>query len=249
MNKRALLVAVVAAFVGFTMLNMYMGRFEKEALGGEPVPVLMAVQDIPLGTVLSNEMLGVRAIPARFLEERHVKKENLERIIGVRVSSSVKANEALLWTDLASGAVGQRRIEDFLQPGTRGVTVPVDKGASALLSPGQRIDISLTKLGGGEMQNVLLMQNLIVIAVGGSTENRARGSNMITVAVSPRQASFLMLAGQTGSLTATLRNNIDFASPDLPPVPERSLIEQEQIRTVLRRAPSAPTPRALPGRI
>lgn len=235
-NKRLLLISVGAAAAGFALLSWYIAKFEETALGGRPVEVLIAIQDISVGTTLTAEMLGVREIPSRFLEERHVERDNQERIMGVRVSSAVKANESLLWTDLASG-VGSRRIEDFLQPGTRGVTIAVDRGSAPLLSPGSRIDLNLTTPVGGQMQTMVLMQNLIVIAVGGESSPDARGSNMVTVAVSPKQASFLTIAGQTGRLSALLRNRIDFSEPDIAPVPQSNVIEREQIRQVIRRVP------------
>lgn len=237
-SRRLLIISIATGVLGVVMLNWYMNRFERKALGGDPVEILIAIQDIPTGTALTAEMLGVRAVPSMYVEERHVERENQARILGVRITSEVKANEALLWTDFSSG-VGSRRIRDFLQPGTRGVTIPVDAGSAPLLSPGSRIDLSLTTPVAGQLQTMMLMQNLIVIAVGGRSDPEARGSNMVTVAVSPRQASFLTIASQTGRLTALLRNNVDLSQPDVAPVPQSSVIEREKIREVIRRVPAS----------
>ena len=58
MNKAALLAAAVAALIGIALLWLYMERFEEEASGGTPVAVVMATQDIPLGTTFQFRALG-----------------------------------------------------------------------------------------------------------------------------------------------------------------------------------------------
>src|SRR5215475_10645190 len=108
MNRKALIAALAAAAIGIAMLFLYMKRFEDEASGGAPVMVLMATQDIPLGAQLSESMIGQRPLPARFVEERHIRAQDFRRVVGFRVSMGIKANESILWSDLATTSEQRR---------------------------------------------------------------------------------------------------------------------------------------------
>src|SRR5687768_13946326 len=102
MNAKALLAALAAAAAGIVMLFLYMQRFEHEASGGAPVQVITAIQNIPMGTAITEAMLGSRELPQAYVENRHILRADVHQIIGVRVTSGVRADETLLWTDLAT---------------------------------------------------------------------------------------------------------------------------------------------------
>ena len=108
MNRTAILAALVAAAVGVGLLLLYMKRFEEEKSGGVPVRVLMARTDIPLGAQITETMLAERDLPSSYVEERHIRAEDAQRIIGIRVSMGVKANSSILWTDLATTSEQRR---------------------------------------------------------------------------------------------------------------------------------------------
>ena len=63
MNRTALLASVVVALVGVALFGLYMKRFEDEVRGGEPIPVLIATQDLR-AALITNE-----GRPARFPDE------------------------------------------------------------------------------------------------------------------------------------------------------------------------------------
>ena len=249
MSRFAFLIGIIAAASGVGSLYLYMQRFEAEVTGGDAVTILMAIEDIPLGSRIREDTLAGRTIPARYVEERHVRIGDLQRIVGIRVTSTVKANEALLWTDLASSAVGSRRVEQFLQEGMRALTVNGDGASSSLLAPGNRIDIFLTTSGNEGRQTLLLLQNVIVIAVGGQvgTEGTQIGGRSgygggVTLSVLPRQASYLTLAQRTGSLTFAIRSSNETGIiQNPPPTTVADLRDEEQIREIRTRAP-APAP-------
>ena len=67
MNRKALVAALIIALIGVALLLLYKKRFEDKVSGGAPVAVLMAVQDILLGTVLTDRMLGVRYMPEAYV--------------------------------------------------------------------------------------------------------------------------------------------------------------------------------------
>jgi len=251
MNKKALLAAATAALIGLGMLWLYMKRFEEEASGGPPVAVLMATQDIPLGSTLTEEMIGIRNLPAAYVEERHIRAADAQRIIGVRVSMGVKANESLLWTDLATTAQQRRDLSGLVRNGMRAVTIRADATSAfgGLLRPGDRVDVLLTsgrRRGERERVTIPLLQSVIVLAVGRDTgaeeigrddrDSFFRRFNEVTLSVTVEQAQVLTYADQTGILTLVLRNPDDIAILDgLPETTQGDILEPEQRARLLRR--------------
>lgn len=253
MNKAALLAAAAAALLGLGMLWLYMKRFEAEASGGPPVAVVMASQDIPLGATLTEEMLGLRNLPASYVEERHIRAADAQRIIGVRVSMGVKANESLLWTDLATTSQQRRDLSGLVRNGMRAVTIRADTTSAfgGLLRPGDRVDLLLTTSRDGTAEGnkvtIPLLQNVIVLAVGKDTgieevDGRRRSErrfNEVTLSVTVEQAQILTLAGSSGNITLTLRNPDDIAILEgLPETTRNDILESERRARLLRREQS-----------
>ena len=97
MNRKALFVAAVSAALGLILLFFYQHRFETEAAGGRPVPVLFAVQEIAMGEQLTEAKLGVRNIPEAYLEERHIRRQDLRRVVGVGGAATIPAHHPVRW--------------------------------------------------------------------------------------------------------------------------------------------------------
>ncbi|MEM9190054.1 MAG: Flp pilus assembly protein CpaB [Myxococcota bacterium] len=250
MNKKALIAAAIAALLGLGMLWLYMKRFEAEASGGPPVSVLMATQDIPLGTILTADMLGVREVPSSYLEERHIRASDAQRIIGIRVSMGVRANESVLWTDLSTTAQQRRDLSGLVRNGMRAITIRADVTSAfgGLLRPGNRVDVLLTATRGpNDYVTLPLLQNVLVLAVGRDTGSRGNSEREedqfeeITLSVTVEQAQILTFSGRAvGRLTLILRNDEDLAILEELPETDRNDILEEQVRRRLwRREPEA----------
>lgn len=261
MNRKALIAAGIAALAGLGMLFLYMKRFEAEASGGAPVMVLMATQDIPLGAAITREMVGARPLPSAYLEERHIRSADAERIYGIRVSMGVKANESVLWTDLATTSEQRRDLSALVRSGQRAITVRAGATSSfgGMLRPGDRVDVLLTAdrpgaglAGVGDLVmsrvTIPLLQNLLVLAVGRDTggEDAAPGArptgrpgvqlNQVTLSATVAQSQTLTYAADRGQLTLILRNPDDIAIIDgLPETSARDILEPERRAVLLRR--------------
>lgn len=241
--KKALVAAFTLAFVGVALLLIYKQRFEEQASGGAPVAVLMATQDIPLGTVLTDRVLGVRQIPEAYVEFRHIRAEDASRIIGVRVSLEVKANESILWTDLATTSGEQRNLSSLVRSGMRAITIRADASSAfgGLLRPGDRVDAFLTVSPDDGADNgrvtIPLLQNVIVLAVGqdtgafqdGRPRARSASSHQVTLSVTVSQAQLVAFAQDRGRLNLVLRNPDDIAVvEDLPETTVEDILEAER---------------------
>lgn len=215
MKRAAMIGATLATTVGVVALILYQERFEQEASGGAPIPVLVAAEDLPLGTVLTDEMLAVRDLPESYVEPRHIPAAEANRVIGLRISSAVRANESLLWTDLANSE--QRRdLSALVQDGMRAFTIRADPTASfgGLLRPGDRVDVLLTVEQGGGHETAPIAQNLLVLAAGRDLGGRSSSAtpgevNQITLSVTLEQSQILALAQERGEIHLVLRNPDD----------------------------------------
>ena len=258
MNTKALIIAIGAAALGLVLLLLYKQRFEAEASGGVPVRVLIAVQDIPLGAALAENMMGYRLIPQAYLEDRFIRYSDVRRIIGVRVSNGLRANQTVMWTDLATASDARRDLSSLVSTGMRAITVRADitNSFGGLLRPGDRVDVlgTLSRTGGeGDRVTIPLLQNVLVLAAGRDTGGEAQRQTVngtgtasnapveisqITLSVSMEEAQLLTYAADRGGaggrhtgLTLVLRNPEDIAI--LEGVPETNI---EDIFEPTRRA-------------
>jgi pilus assembly protein CpaB len=250
----ALLIAVGAGVAGIALLYAHMRSFEKEASGGDPVPVLIASKEIPLGAAITEEMLAVRDLPEAYVEERHIRVADSRKVIGVRVNTAVQANESLLWSDLATGGA-RRNLSGLIQSGKRAVTVRGEDGTlNSLVRPGDRVDLLLTAERGTQAVTVPLLQNLLVLAVGDDLGNGTEGAttpsnysrNAVTLGVTLAQAQLISIATSRGKLTPVLRNPADIAViDDLPETTAADLMIAEKLadpRARSHRTEKPPTP-------
>lgn len=233
MKSRALLVAIACAVVGLALVFFYMQSFEAEASGGAPIEILVARLDIPLGAQVDPAtMLMTRAIPEAYIEQRHVRASDAERIRGIRIVGGVRANEALLWTDLATMSDSARDLSGLVRSGMRAITISADQQATfgGLVRPGDRVDVLLTLdrptvNGGEERVTVPLLQSLIVLAAGQDTgmiqrvsqQTGARAQQQmqnVTLSATVEQAQMIAFATQRGRLTLILRNPDDIPVVD-----------------------------------
>jgi hypothetical protein len=59
-------------------------------------------------------MMGVSAIPQAYLEDRFIRYSDVRRIIGVRVSNGLRANQTVMWTDLATASDARRDLSSLV---------------------------------------------------------------------------------------------------------------------------------------
>ncbi len=216
MNKTPLLVALTAAVAAAAVGHLYLTRLEAETSGGRKVAVLMASEDVALGSTLAEKSLAVRDVPEAYLDARHVRATDAKKIVGARVSTALRANDSVLWSDVSSGG-STRMLSTLVERGMRAVAI---EGKSTdfdgLLRPGDRVDVLFTANQSEQPgSTVTLLQNLLVLSVGGSivktTEAQSKLSRggTVTLSASVEDAQVLTQAKERGRLSLTVRNADD----------------------------------------
>ncbi|GAC1364552.1 MAG: hypothetical protein NVS3B10_11710 [Polyangiales bacterium] len=224
MNRPALVAALLMALLGAFLLFAYMRRFEDEASGGAPVKVLVARKQIEPGTLVTEDLLATRVVPIAYVETRAVREAEKSRILGLRMATPVQANQSMMWTDLAIAADDRRDLSSLVQPGMRAVAIRAmnDDKSFALMRPGDRVDVvatlpveGQTAASNQQRQSILLLQNIIVLAVGLDTSidpskaNNDQRELLLNVSVNVPEAQLLALAQEKGRLSVALRNPDD----------------------------------------
>jgi len=239
MNRIAMLASVAVAALGCVLLAVYVRQFQREARGGDSVELLATRQNVAVGVPLTEQMLVVRPLPENYIEDRQVLASDLPRVLGVRASIDLEANQTLLWTDLATTPRDRSSFSSRIPRGMRAMSVAgVGRRAfSNLMRPGDRVDVLLTKAKPGPEAKVVtlpLLQNLLVLAVGisfGATDEEPSpiGSDSVTLLVTIDQASLLAQARRDGALSLVLRNEDDLEiNEGLTETDDSDVLEQEK---------------------
>ena len=220
MNRRALFIAVVVGVLGFVLLVLYQRRFEQEASGGEKVRLLMAVTRVERGKQITEDAIAVREIPLAYVDERAIRESEKNKILGLKVGTTVKEQQLLLWSDLMT-ADERKDLSSLVLPGYRAVSIHVSKDDSSvqMIRPGDYVDvIGVLGTGGGEAKNaVVLLQRVLVLAIGADTNVAAAderkqtygNDNLLTLSLTLTEAQVLALAAERGRLAVAVRHPDD----------------------------------------
>lgn len=250
-SRKALLGAVIVAVLGTVVLLLYLRRFEEEVSGGGRVAVLGLLKPVARGELITDDVLTVFEIPLAYVERRTVRQIDRQKVIGVRAASALVAQDTLLWGDLALSNEN-RDLASLIQPGKRAVTVRAsesgsDPAGNGLVRPGDYVDVVVTlhDVGdGSSLSSVVLLQRVLVLAVGSETQvlgagdapaaHAAYGSQReLTLSLKMEEVQLLSLARQRGTLSVALRGPADHKIVEsIPDVALSSLYDKVMRETV-----------------
>jgi pilus assembly protein CpaB len=189
---------------------------EAERIAHRMVKVVVASRDVARGEPIGTDRFAIREIPDEYLHAAAIRPDRFNQFVGQRLGASLKAGEPLLELHLESAAAV---FSSTLPNGNRALTTEVDEvnSISGMLRPSDRIDLIVTarpSSNGGSETTFPLLSNVEVLATGQVTRKRdansqARTYTTITLSVSPEDADRIVVAKNSGKLTAVLRNPDD----------------------------------------
>ncbi len=235
-QKIILLAALLAGIAAFVLskrnFETFKTKFEAQFAR---VRVIAAARNLPVGTVLTKNDIGVADVFAKAIAGRPVLPDDYTEIVGKKTRVFINEGLAILWTDIDIPYGGVGGLSGMIKPGERALAIPADSIAavSGHVKPNDHVDIigtftfpAAAKGGGasgGQLSDTItltILQDVTVLATGHITSRRPSemqsgadrmGSqySSVTVGVTPREAEVLVFAHQKGRLTLSLRNRED----------------------------------------
>jgi pilus assembly protein CpaB len=207
-----------AIYFASTYFEQFEARMASQNQGPKTVNVIVAKTPLPYGTVIvPNQHLrwqpwpedslpeGVFTEAEALIGDDSMEPEERRRV----VLRQIEPGEPILKSKV-SGFGASQRMAMQLSEGKRAFTIRIDavSGVAGFISPGDRVDIMMTRNTQGGLESVVILKGIQVIAVDHETNqqaNRPKVARTATVEVTPTQAQKLALAQQLGRLSLTLR--------------------------------------------
>jgi pilus assembly protein CpaB len=209
----ALAIGLLAAVATRSFLSTQVAEIEARGKH-QMVDVVVAKTDMAKDSVVTNQNLAVRHIPLEYAHSGAVKPSEFKLIDGKPIAYKIGAGEMIMWSQMAG-----KRAPTFsarLETGQRAITVVVDEinSISGMLEPGDLIDLMFTIDRDGKKVVLPLLQSMQVMATGQRSVDDAKSGERVqfatvTLNATPDQAKNIIIARETGKLTALLRNPDD----------------------------------------
>ncbi len=205
----ALAVGLLVSYTVYNRLRSFAGSSNNE----RGVPVVMAADDIQVGTKLEAHDVHVVTLPQSAVPPGAFSATS--QVLGRGAILPVSKGEFILPSKLAALSAGSG-LPSMIPQGMRAVSVRVNDVVSVagFVQPGSHVDVLATGQGGGnDRQTTTVLENVLVLAVGKSLDRNpladAQTAPVITLAVSPDDAQKLALVSQEGRIQLSLRNPMD----------------------------------------
>lgn len=248
-------VALVAALAASYFAYLGMQRMALSAAAPVTVPVVVAVREIPLGSLITREHVKVVDWPASSQVEGAITR--IEDAVDRGAIMAVAPNEPLTSAKIAEKGVGSG-LPPTITPGMRALSLRVNEvvGVAGFVVPGSRVDVLVTIEPPEETQRRnrmtrVVVSNVQVLTAGtridqenATKEGKPIPASVVTVLVSPEDAERLALAQSEGQITLTLRNPLDSVATGTPGARLATLLGQQTDNTPAQVQPAiAPRPR------
>ena len=219
----AIALGVGAVVLSNHLIQRRMAQLEEEARSGkETVSVVVAKRDMQRGETIAADSMAVREVPAEFVHADAIRPDQFASMERQRLAVPIKRGDILL--PLHSEGNGGQVFSATLKKGLRALTFEVDavNSISGMLRPGDRIDLiySARPVGAGNEDGDVtapLLSNVAVLATDQSLTKRDEESGKersfatITLEVTPFDANRIIVAKESGRITAVLRHPEDEA--------------------------------------
>jgi pilus assembly protein CpaB len=259
MNRNRLLIGLVVALVLAFLLSTFVYRQFKQASTATPMvamqKIVVAAEPLQLGTRLDASKLRTISWPSNAPVTGMFTK--IEDCANRALITSVSENEPILDKKLAPVEAGGG-LPATIPEGMRAVSVAVNEvvGVAGFVIPGTMVDVlvtgTLTGNSGGSITRTIL-ENVRVLAAGQKMEQDREGKPqtvpVITLLVTPENATKLTMASNLGKIQLALRNTVDTKPTNPPAVLQSTLfastVGAEPVKRLMPLKPVIPPPYAV----
>ena len=260
MNTNRLLIGLVIALViAFLLSSFVYKQFQKASIVAptSSQTLVVAAVPLPLGTRLDASNLRTIQWPAN--QQVPGMFTRIEDVANRAIITPLAQNEPILEAKLAAKESGAG-LSATIPEGLRGVSVAVNEvvGVAGFVTPGTMVDVLVTGRmiagGQGDITRTIL-ENIRVLAAGQKVEQDREGKPqtvaVITLLVTPDEASKLTMAATDGKIQLALRNTVDTKKNDPPTIQQGDLFTASGPKLTIKHsvgggkksaAPPAPPP-------
>ena len=261
-NKRLILAltgAVLCGLFAVLLVTRYLASVQDYAK--DLNDIVVAKTEIPLGTKISAEQLGLLPMPNASAPEGAFRK--LEDAVGRVAVIPIGVREPITELKLAREGMGAG-LGAVIPEGYRAMTVKVDEivGVSGFVMPGSYVDVvavivpvNTTAAAKGPISKIVL-QNIKVLASGAKIDSpgdqrEPTSVNAVTLLVTPEQAEKLVLAANESKLQLVMRHYGDQEDTRTSGANKDSLLDGESVQPLpgppaQKPVESQPAPKAKP---
>jgi pilus assembly protein CpaB len=239
MNTNRLLIGLVVALVVAFLLSSFVYKAFQKASIAKPTdtqPLVVASMPLALGARLDASNLKVIQWPAN--QQVAGMFTRIEECVNRAVITPLAANEPVLESKLAPKESGAG-LAATIPEGMRAVSVAVNEvvGVAGFVTPGTMVDVLVTgrALGGGAAGQGditrTILENIRVLAAGQKIEQDREGKPqtvaVITLLVTPDEATQLTMGATDGKIQLALRNTIDTKKNDPKAIVQAALFSPQ----------------------
>jgi pilus assembly protein CpaB len=252
MNRNRMITGLAIAVAIAFLFSVYVYRTIQRITNVRPAAVtqiVVADHPIQLGTRLDPTNLRVISWPAD--EAIAGSFMRVEDCAGRALLTNLAGNEPVLESKLAPKEAGAG-LPATIPEGMRAVSVAVNEvnGVAGFVIPGTMVDVLVTgRLSGNTADpnnNItrVILENVRVLAAGQQVEQDREGKPqkvpVVTLLVTPEDATKLTMASTEGKIQLALRNTIDAKLTNPPPVLQAVLftgpVVAAPVRAIVRKA-------------
>ena len=250
-SKLPLVMAIIIGILAFLAIRAYVNKMQQQAqdqLKGDPV--VAARVDIRRGDEVTMQMIAPKSVPRQFIPRQALQGSgDVKLLLGRKAAVDIPKGQIILWSDLVTETKGG--LSTIIPEGQGAFTVSIGKGIKpGLIQPSDHIDIlgsfaapkptqpmpatTATWRQGSDMVNVVLLQNVTVLAVGEAFGSSPRSENSggadLTLSLTLPETQLLMFAAEHGELGAVLRRE---GTTDVKPRAELPRVTFEAIEQII----------------
>src|SRR6516225_8339399 len=226
MNKNRLIVGLVVAIVIAFLFSTFVYRQFKQATTVKPVAtqsLVVAAAPLQLGTRLDASNLRVISWPVN--QPVAGMFTRIDDCVNRATITNLAENEPVLESKLAPKESGVG-LPAVIPEGMRAISVAVNEvvGVPGFVGPGTMVDVLVTGQTPGQNSKITrtILENVRVLAAGQKIEQDRDGKPqtvpVITLLVTPDQATALTMGSTEGRIQLALRNAIDTKKNDPEPI-------------------------------